>query len=307
MIDTLHLDEFQAYLLAEDRSPVTIAGYLGDVRLFARWLEDHEGDAFTPDTLTNEAVRGYKQHLLEQAAKPKTINRRLAALAAYAHWLDQAGYVRNARNPVQGVKAVKETALAPRWLDRKQRAALLRAVDKEVEDAMHRYPRLRVMYLRDAAIVKLILYTGLRVGEIIQLRTSDLFLDERKGSVIVRDGKGTKRREVPLNAKVRKALIDYLQVRPEVENNLLFIGQQNEGVQSKTVQRAVSRFADPIGFRDVTPHTLRHTFAKSLIDSGVSLDKVATLLGHCNLNTTRIYTTPGVGDLEDATLYLEHD
>jgi integrase/recombinase XerC len=306
MIDTLHLDEFQAYLLAEDRSPVTIAGYLGDVRLFARWLEDHEGDAFTPGALTNEAVRGYKQHLLDQAAKPKTINRRLAALAAYAHWLDQAGYVRNARNPVQGVKAVKETALAPKWLDKRQRAALLRAVDKEVEDAIRRYPRLRVMYLRDAAIVKLILYTGLRVGEIIQLRTSDLLLDERKGSVIVREGKGTKRREVPLNAKVRKAMIDYLQVRPEVEIGFLFLGQQNEGIQSKTVQRAVSRFADPIGLRDVTPHTLRHTFAKSLIDSGVSLDKVATLLGHSNLNTTRIYTTPGVQDLEEAVSALDN-
>jgi integrase/recombinase XerC len=306
MINTLHLDEFQAYLQAEDRSPVTIAGYLGDVLLFAKWLEGHEGDTSTPDALTNEAVRGYKQHLLDQAAKPKTINRRLAALAAYAHWLDQAGYVRNARNPVQGVKAVKETTLAPKWLDKKQRAALLRAVDKEVEDAMRRYPRLRVMYLRDAAIVKLILYTGLRVGEIVQLRTSDLLLDERKGSVIVREGKGTKRREVPLNAKARKAMLDYLQVRPEVDNECLFLGQHNEGIQSKTVQRAVNRFADPIGLQDVTPHTLRHTFAKSLIDSGVSLDRVATLLGHSNLNTTRIYTTPGVRDLEDAISILDN-
>ena len=97
-------------------------------------------EALTPETLTNEAVRGYKQHLLDQANKPKTINRRLAALAAYAHWLEQAGYVKNARNPVQGVKAVKETALAPKWLDKKQRAALLRTVEKEIEDAMRRYP-----------------------------------------------------------------------------------------------------------------------------------------------------------------------
>jgi site-specific recombinase XerC len=130
MTDTLHLDEFQAYLLAEDRSPVTIIGYLGDVRLFAKWYEQDYGETLSSDALTNEAVRGYKQHLLDQAAKPKTINRRLAALAAYAHWLEQAGYVKNARNPVQGVKAVKETALAPKWLDKKQRAAILRAVDK---------------------------------------------------------------------------------------------------------------------------------------------------------------------------------
>jgi site-specific recombinase XerD len=210
------------------------------------------------------------------------------------------------RNPVQGVKAVKEVALAPKWLDKKQRAALLRAVDKEVEDAMRRYPRLRLMYLRDAAIVKLILFAGLRVGEIIQLRLSDVTLDERKGSVVVREGKGTKRREIPLNAKARKAIIDYLRIRPEVESAYLFLGQRNEGIKNKTVQRSVTRFTDPIGLRDVSPHTLRHTFAKSLIDSGVSLEKVATLLGHSNLNTTRIYATPGMQDLEDSISELDH-
>jgi integrase/recombinase XerC len=306
MADELHMDEFQAYLLTEDRSPVTIVGYVGDVRLFAQWYEKHYGETLTPETLTNEAVRGYKQHLLDQANKPKTINRRLAALAAYAHWLEQAGYVKNARNPVQGVKAVRETALAPKWLDKKQRAVLLRVVDKEVEDAIHRYPRLRLMYLRDAAIVKIILYAGLRVGEIIQLRLSDIILDERKGSVIVREGKGTKRREIPLNARARKAILDYLRIRPEIESEYMLLGQRNEAVQSKTVQRAVARFTEKTEFKNVTPHTLRHTFAKSLIDSGVSLDKVATLLGHTNLNTTRIYTTPGIQDLEDAISELDN-
>jgi site-specific recombinase XerD len=300
MTDMLHLDEFQAYLIAEDRSPVTIAGYLGDVRLFAKWYEEHYGEMLSPGTLTNESVRGYKQHLLDQPTKPKTINRRLAALAAYAHWLEQAGYVRNVRNPVQGVKAVKETSLAPKWLDKKQRAALLRAVDKEVEDATRRYPRLRLMYLRDAAIVKLILYAGLRVGEIVHLRLSDLTLDDRKGNIIVREGKGTKRREIPLNSKARKALIEYLRLRPDSDTNDLFLGQRNEGVQSKTIQRAVQRFAKKAELKNVTPHTLRHSFAKALIDAGVSLEKVAIMLGHSNLNTTRIYTTPGEEDLEIA-------
>lgn len=114
MVDEMLLEEFQAYLLAEDRSPVTIAGYVGDVRPFAQWFEKQFKEPLTPGALTNEAVRGYKTYLLEQGNKPKTINRRLAALAAYAHWLEQAGYVKNARNPVQGVKAVREVALAPK-------------------------------------------------------------------------------------------------------------------------------------------------------------------------------------------------
>jgi len=147
-------------LLAEDRLTVTIVGYVGDVHLFTQWFEQQSKEPLTPRALTNDAVRGYKQFLLDQADKPKTINRRLAALAAYAHWLEQTGYVKNARNPVLGVKAVKEMALAPKWLDKKQRAALLRPVDREVEDAVHRYLR--------------------------------LILDERKGSLVVREGKGTK-------------------------------------------------------------------------------------------------------------------
>ena len=96
MADELHLDEFQAYLLAEDRSPVTIAGYVGDVRLFAKWYENQYKEALTPATLTNEAVRGYKQFLLDQANKPKTINRRLAALGSLCP-LAGAGRIRQER------------------------------------------------------------------------------------------------------------------------------------------------------------------------------------------------------------------
>jgi site-specific recombinase XerD len=114
MTEELHLDEFQAYLLAEDRSQVTIAGYMGDVRLFGRWFQKQYKEPLTPGALTNDAVRGYKQYLLDQVNKPKTINRWLASLATYAHWLEQAGYVKDGRNSVQGVKAVKEVAQAPK-------------------------------------------------------------------------------------------------------------------------------------------------------------------------------------------------
>ena len=68
----------------------------------------------------------------------------------------------------------------------------------------------------------------------------------------------------------------------------------------KTAQRAVKRFARVAGLENVTPHILRHTFGKSLLDNGVTLEKVATLMGHSNLNTTRIYTTPGEEDLIEA-------
>jgi integrase/recombinase XerC len=297
MNDELHLKKFEAYLRAGERSALTITGYLGDVLLFARWYQEENKEPLTSAGLSTVAVRGYKQHLLELSRKPKTVNRRLASLAAYAHWLEPEGLF-TGRNPVQGVTAVREAPLAPRWLERKQRALLLRATDRLVEEAMRRYPRLRLLVVRDAAILRLLLFAGLRAGEVVRLWLDDLLMDERRGSLVIRQGKGGKRRTVPLNAHARKGLAAYLCLRPEGE--ALFLGQRGEPIQVKTVQRAVTRFARAAGLKDVTPHTLRHTFAKTLIDNGVGLEKVATLLGHESLNTTRIYTTPGLQDLEEA-------
>jgi integrase/recombinase XerD len=84
-----------------------------------------------------------------------------------------------------------------------------------------------------------------------------------------------------------------------VESDDLFLGHCNNGVQSKTIQRALQRFSKTAGIQNVTPHTLLHSFAKALIDVGLSLKKVSTRLGHSNLNTTRIYITSGEDDLED--------
>lgn len=85
----------------------------------------------------------------------------------------------------------------------------------------------------------------------------------------------------------------------------MFIGQRNEGIQEKIVQRAVKRFAKAARMGDISAYTLRHTFSKLLIDKGVTLEKVAALLGHSDLSTTQIYTTPGERDLEDAVGRLE--
>ena len=146
----------------------------------------------------------------------------------------------------------------------------------------------------------LLLNTGLRVGELCALRLSDVQMSERKGKVIVRSGKGGKQRIVPLNRQARQMLSQWLLHRPPVDTDALFVGQRNNAVSARSVQRAVGRLAQLAGLEDVTPHILRHTFAKSLINQGVSIEKVAALLGHSDLNTTRIYITPGERDLEEA-------
>lgn len=297
------IETFADFLADQDRSPLTIRGYLADLELFARWLETLQGKPLEPAGLDSADVRAYRQALQEGGARPQTINRKLAAIAAFGHWLVQTGQA--VSNPALHVRSVEDLPLAPKWLDRRQRLALTRAVENDLQAARKRYPRLWVLRLRDAAMTLLLLHTGLRVGELCNLQVSDVQISERKGNVTVRRGKGNRHRTVPLNGSARQELAELLTCRPVAGSEALFIGQRGERVVSRSVQRAVERFALEAGLKDVTPHTLRHSFAKALIDEGVTLEKVAALLGHSNLNTTRIYTTPGERDLEEAVAMLD--
>lgn len=299
------LADFEVYLLDTEHALLTAQGYLGDLRRFVQWYAKTYGEASTLETLTSPVVRAYKQALLAEQQLPATVNRQLASLAAFVHWAQQNGHLAPGRNPVQEVKTVPRVPLAPRWLEKKDLVKFLYAVRDEVERAIRRYPRLQVLVVRDAALVVFILHTGLRIHEVEALTLRDIQLNERSGKVIVRQGKGNKYREVPLNAKVRHILQDYLKVRPRVESQAFFLSQNDEGAGEKTIRRAIGRFAKLAGLKKVSPHTLRHTFAKSLVDSGVGLEKVAALLGHSNLNTTRVYVTPGEQDLADAVEVLE--
>jgi len=300
-----YLQEFCDYLISQERSPVTAAGYAGDITLFAKWFELTYSCPFKPGELTNAAIRVYKQNLQQQNAKPRTINRRLASLATFGLWAQQTGYLPNGANPTDGIRPAKQTELAPRWLEPNERAKLLRATDDGVGRAMTRFPRARTLIVRDAAIVKVLLNTGLRVGELTALRLADINLEGNRGLLIVQAGKGSKRREIPLNAEARQALQTYLQLRPNQPVDQVFVNQLGEPIDKRTAQRAVSRFARLAGLSGVSPHTLRHTFAKTLIDRGTTLEKVAKLLGHSSLNTTQIYVTPGRRDLERAVTTLD--
>jgi integrase/recombinase XerC len=136
------------------------------------------------------------------------------------------------------------------------------------------------------------------------LTLDDVEISPRKGQVTV-NGKGFKQRTIPLNKASREILRQWLQVRPDSGDRALFINQRGAPAKLRSAQRAVKRIAEQAGLEDVTPHTLRHTFAKSLIDEGVTLEKVAKLLGHSSLDTTRIYVTPSEKDLEEAVESLE--
>ena len=180
---------------------------------------------------------------------------------------------------------------------------MLRTLEKDLQLARLRYPRRWRTHQRDASLTIFLLHTGLRLSESLSLQLDDLQLSDRKGQVTVRQGKGGKSRTVPLNAEARKALQEWRAARPEGAGSFLWIGLENgseQALSGRSVQRALLRLGQAAGLERLTPHVLRHSFAKNLIDAGVGLEKVAALLGHSNLNTTRVYVTPNQRDLEQA-------
>jgi site-specific recombinase XerD len=126
-------------------------------------------------------------------------------------------------------------------------------------------------------------------------------LRERSGSIEVRQGKGGRRRVVPLTLTARQALQRWRNQQGMVASTARVFP-----VTPRAVQKALARYSRQAGLeRPVTPHMLRHTFAKSLVDAGVSLDRVAALAGHASLSTTARYTRPTQADLEAAVARVE--
>ena len=295
------LDEFKTVLLEQDCAELTVRGYVADLGLFRLWFEQTNGEAFCMEIITPSDLREYRQNLIVvERRKPATINRKLAAISRLMKWAMDTGWID--RNPIENIHMVSQEKPGPRYLDKKEQYALQRAIEKDLQVSRMRYPKRWLTRLRDASLVIFLLHTGLRLNEALTLELSDIQLAERKGQVLVRQGKGGRARTVPLNVDARKALQDWLAVRPGSGSHIWtqVEGESSDELSSRSVQRVLARIGQDAGLEHLTPHVCRHTFAKNLVDSGVGLEKVAALLGHSNLNTTRIYVTPNQKDLEQA-------
>lgn len=294
------LNSFEQYLTGQDVSPLTTQGYLADLRHFARWFEQTNGEELTVQRITPTDVKEYKQFLLTvERRKASTVNRRLAALSSLTRWARQCGQIQS--DPTEYIKCVANVARGPKWLDKHQQYALNRAIENDLQLAKMRYPKRWLIRRRDASLVLFLLHTGLRLSEVVGLHMTDVSLSERKGNVLVQHGKGGKQRSVPLNSDARRALQEWYAVRPKGEYLWTAVdGENNPALTGRAVQRILARYAKAAGIDELTPHVCRHTFAKNLVDNEVGLEKVAALLGHSSLNTTRVYITPSERDLEQA-------
>lgn len=288
---------FTAALRTRDRSELTIRHYLSDLRQFIAWFEETMGESFRVEAVSEYDVRAWRDDLAAKL-KPASVNRKLAALGAFYRWANEAGHAQG--DPTRHVNGVAQQPVAPKALGKQALARILHRVHESGS-------------LRDAALLELLAATGLRASEAAGLRIGDLDLGERHGWVTVRAGKGRKRRRVPLHARARRALWDYLAERGfERESALprppaaradepLFLSQKGGVITPYAIWYTVRKYAGQSGVDGVTPHTFRHTVATRLVrDPGVDLVTAATFLGHARLDTTARYSQPSEEDLAGA-------
>jgi integrase/recombinase XerC len=279
--------DYQEYLEQTGKSANTVKAYVHDVGAFASWFEQTTGDEFAPGIVDPREITDYRGHLLQRGSSPATVNRRLVSLRRFFLWARNRGMSGDTPfEMLERVRVKEQKDVAPRWLRHKEQLALLRAVRQGENE-------------RDLAIIQIMLGAGLRISEAAALKLSDIKLNDRSGWVYVRTGKGMKPRSIPLSAQVRKALQAYLKTRPDTDEDDLFLGQRGP-LSEWGIHAIVKKYAYQARQDDVTAHTLRHSFAKNLVDAGTPLDQVAVLLGHESLDTTKVYTQPSQRDLERA-------
>jgi site-specific recombinase XerD len=277
------------YLADLERAPLaqrTRDAYAQHVGSYGAWLDGQAAAAALSDPRARDfAARDFKRYLkVEQGWKPASVNLALAAVDHFNRFLGL------------GPANVKREALqqaAPRALSEVEQRALLRAAETSRP--------------RDRAIVTLLLYTGLRLGELADLNVRDVAISARKGLVVVRSGKGDAYREVPLNRPCREVLEPLLAEcvhAGQSGDEPLFVGPRGARLTPRSVDRAVRGVGGRAGL-EISAHVLRHTCVTNLVRGGSDIVLVAELAGHRRLETTRRYSLPSAADRQAAMEALE--
>ena len=279
------LAQFEEHLVLAQLSPLTVVNYLADLRAFLRWGLDRIGSDFSLAGLTPNNIRAYRSHLLEEKhCAVATANRRLQALRKFCAFAVQAGIMTS--NPAEGVQLVQGEGTVPATpLTGNQVEELLRSSENE-QSGLAR---------RDTAILLLLLKTGVRLNELVELRLDDVQFDHPGIHLTVTGGRNGATRKVPLEGEVRHALYEYLSMRPNAEGeDRLFLSREGRPLSTRSVQRIVSARARAAGLEGVSPQALRRTYASRLLATTGDLALVSRRLGHRNLETTTRYLSASV-------------
>jgi len=281
----------QRYLLdlkAIGRSPLTIAAYESDFRIFLDFLGRDDTRAITEKAASRFpawlAKRRDPNQRLRTGHSPAGIARRVTTVAGFCTWLVKRREIPS--NPFDMIPRPKR----PRGLPR--------AVPSELVDRLLRLELLP----RDRAIVCCFRYAGLRIGEVINLDLGDV--DFLLGCLTVRRGKGGAERTIPMDPTLGEALTDWCLVRGEAPG-ALFPGRRGPRLSRQVIGRALDRLSLRAGLPRFTAHQLRHTFGTEAASAGIPATDLQALMGHEDLSTTQRYVRVTGRDLERAMARLK--
>lgn len=289
MIYTKAVNSFQKYLAVEKGySPLTIKEYTIDLQLFQRYLIDNCG---FPEDFDVKEISRYEitdflaDSILVEENSPVTRNRKLYSIRSFFKYLQKNEIIKE--NPALLIEASKtEIRSEPIYMKLNEARRYIEVIIND--DNINK--------TRNLAIVKLFLYTGLRVSELVNLDLENIDFVNKSIKFF---GKGNKERTIPLHDDILEAIKNYLQVRQSIkiknkeDQNALFISRHGRRINVRTVQLMVKKYAKLAGIKNaskITPHKLRHTFASLLYYQTKDLKIVQDLLGHSNIATTQIYT-----------------
>ncbi len=268
-----------------DVSEHTISALILDIRKFAKWFTTANAEPWDIERVTSRDVIDFRDYLkTDKKQAVSTINRNLASIRKYFKWLCQNDHI--TVNPTLSIKELKKQPLAPQGLNRAEVRKLLREVELRKD-------------IRSKAIFSLILYTGARLSDVTFLELPDISISDRSGTVFYRHGKGSKQRIVPLPLQARKAITQYLQSRPPVDSQRVFVGERGV-LNRRGIQTIFEKYRALTGIENLHCHVLRHTFSHNFLSSAGNLVQLASILGHESLNTVKIYTTNTIEQLGEA-------
>ena len=261
------LSVYEDYLKIEKRASVnTVSSYLRDVHQFAAAMGNKGVEL--AQVVTQE-VEDYANSLVKRGKSPATVTRSVASIKSFYSCLMGKGYV--SVNPAKGV--------APAKVERKLPQVL---TSKEVELFLEQPECTDLKGYRDRAMLELLYATGIRVSELI-------------GGVLKCFSKG-KERMIPLYPTAIRALGEYINnVRPQLvdsaEETALFVNMSGERMSRQGFWKLIKHYQEKAGIqKDITPHTLRHSFAAHLLENGADLRSIQEMLGHADISSTQIYS-----------------
>jgi len=271
----------------KNASEHTLRNYLSDLRQFLEFLTHQPDGEERPEPELNQVdnltIREFLGTLYKRGNRKASAARKLATIRSFMKYLSSQGAI--AANPAKIVASPRPEKRLPDCLPLEIAAELVEAPDTRT-----------VLGKRDRAILELLYASGLRVSELVGADINDIDFDDELIHVL---GKGRKQRIVPFGQKARAALEDYLAARSEPENqtgrnsknDALFLNFRGGRLTSRAVEKIVDRYVTFLAQRmRVHPHTLRHTFATHMLNSGADLRSIQELLGHESLSTTQKYT-----------------